>query len=661
MTIVDPAAGADRDRAVAIVGISCRLPGADSPALFWELLRTGRSAIGDAPADRWDRAVAPAARRGGFLDAVGDFDADFFGISPREAAGMDPQQRLVLELVWEALEDGRIVPASLRDGDTSMYVGTLRDDYSGLVQRQGLSEITQHTITGVNRGVIANRVSYFLGLRGASLTVDTAQSSSLVALHLAAESLRAGDAGLSIVAGVNLNLTAESAVTAERFGGLSPDGLCFTFDARANGFVRGEGGVVVVLKRLADALADGDRVHAVLRGGAVNNDGATPGLTVPGRDAQEQVIRQAYDHAGVAPERVQYVELHGTGTRVGDPIEAAALGAALGAARDPGVPLLVGSAKTNVGHLEGAAGLVGLLKVVLSIRNRELPPSLNFETPNPAIALDLLNLSVQTELAAWPRPDEPLVAGVSSFGMGGTNCHVVVTEAPAVEAAGERARPGLLPWLLSGRDEAALRAQAAALTDLTADPLDVGASLLTRSVFGYRAVVVGADRAELVSGLEALGAGLPGVVSGVAGDGRLGWVFSGQGAQRVGMGAGLAGVFPVFAEVFGEVCGRFEGLAEVIASGEGLERTGWAQPGLFAVEVALARLLESWGVRPDVVVGHSIGEVAAAHVAGVLSLSDAVRLVEARGRLMQALPEGGAMWALQASEEEVVPHLFGRV
>ncbi|MGJ6968261.1 type I polyketide synthase, partial [Streptosporangium sp. G11] len=603
MTIVYPAVGADRDRAIAIVGISCRLPGADSPARFWELLRTGTSAIGEAPADRWDRAVAPAARRGGFLDAVADFDADFFGISPREAASMDPQQRLVLEMVWEALEDGRIVPASLRDGDTSVYVGTLRDDYTGLIQRHGLSEITPHTITGVNRGVIANRVSYFLGLRGASLTVDTAQSSSLVALHLAAESLRAGDASLSIVAGVNLNLTAESAVTAERFGGLSPDGLCYTFDARANGFVRGEGGVVMVLKRLADALADGDRVHAVLRGGSVNNDGATPGLTVPGRDAQEQVIRQSYEHAGIAPETVQYVELHGTGTRVGDPIEAAALGAALGAVRDSGVPLLVGSAKTNIGHLEGAAGLVGLLKVVLSIGNRELPPSLNFETPNPDIPLDRLNLSVQTELTAWPRPDEPLVAGVSSFGMGGTNCHVVVTEPPAAAvetgagAPGERVLPELLPWLLSGRDEAALKAQAAALADFAANPatapLDIGASLLTRSVFGHRAVVVGADHAELVAGLGVLAAGLPGagVVSGVAGDGRLGWVFSGQGAQRVGMGVGLAGVFPVFAEVFGQVCGLFEGLSEVIASGEGLERTGWVQPGLFAVEVGLARLL----------------------------------------------------------------------
>ncbi|EFL30367.1 polyketide synthase [Streptomyces viridochromogenes DSM 40736] len=343
---------------IAVVGLACRLPGADGPAAFWELLG-GTSAITDVPRDRWGAGEPSAVRRGGFLDDVAGFDASFFAVSPREAAAMDPQQRLVLELVWEALEDAGILPASLRSTRTSVFVGTLRDDYTNLLYQRGTDAIGQHTMTGVNRGVIANRVSYHLGLHGPSLTVDAAQSSSLVAVHLACESLRSGESTTAIAAGVNLNLLAENTVTEQRFGALSPDGVTYTFDARANGFVPGEGGGVVLLKPLRQAVADGDRVYGVIRGSAVNNDGATDGLTVPSRAAQEEVLRTAYQRAEIAAGAVQYVELHGTGTPVGDPVEAAALGAVLGAGRPEHEPLRVGSVKTNIGHLEGAAGIAG--------------------------------------------------------------------------------------------------------------------------------------------------------------------------------------------------------------------------------------------------------------------------------------------------------------
>ena len=461
----------NEEDAIAVIGMSCLLPGARDVTAFWDLLRSGRDALTDMPAHRWEPISADPGdpvRRGGFLDSIADFDAAFFGISPREARAMDPQQRLLLELAWSALEDAGIVAADLEGSPTSVYVGTAREDYAGLVYRQGSPAITQHTNAGVHRGVIANRVSYALGLRGASLTVDTSQSSSLVAVHLACEALRSGDSALALAAGVNLNIVAETVLGAERFGGLSPDGRCYTFDARANGYARGEGAAVVVLKPLRAAIADGDRVHGVLLGSAVNNDGATSGLTVPSALAQEQVVRTAYQRAGVSPDDVQYVELHGTGTPVGDPIEAAALGASIGTLKRSGDPLAVGSVKTNIGHLEAAAGITGLVKTVLAISNRELPASLNHETPNPAIPFDELNLSVVTSHSAWPHPDRRLVAGVSSFGMGGTNCHVVVGEAPPAEPVrpdepAEVRRPDVavpLPVVVSGRSPQALRAQA---------------------------------------------------------------------------------------------------------------------------------------------------------------------------------------------------------
>ncbi|MEW1614489.1 MULTISPECIES: SDR family NAD(P)-dependent oxidoreductase [unclassified Streptomyces] len=684
---------------IAVVGVSCRLPGADGPDAFWSLLSSGSDAITPVPEGRWEAAsgaeppagTEPGMRRGGFLDSVDTFDAAFFGISPREAVAMDPQQRLVLELAWEALEDAAVRPAELRGSRTAVFVGTLRDDYAALLYQYGDRAITQHSMAGINRGVIANRVSYHLGLHGPSLTVDSAQSSSLVAVHLACESLRSGECDTAIAAGVNLNILAEGAVTEERFGGLSPDGTTYAFDARANGFVRGEGGAVVVLKPLAKAVADGDRIYGVVRGSAVNNDGATAGLTVPGQSSQERVLREAYAKAGVDPAAVQYVELHGTGTPVGDPVEAAALGAVLGAGRPAGALLRVGSAKTNVGHLEGAAGIVGLLKALLALSRRQLPASLNFASPSPRVPLAELGLDVQRELTGWPAPERELTAGVSSFGMGGTNAHVVLAEAPARrvdEPAGAPAdrAAGPVPLVVSGRSGQALRAQAGALHSLLAregapKTADVGRSLATtRTVFEHRAVVLTGpgEGAGPVDALAALagGAAAADVVTGAPAPGRLAFVFTGQGAQRTGMGLELYAAHPAFAAAFDAVVAELDPLLDrplraVIASGEGLDETGFTQPALFAVEVALYRLVESWGVVPELVAGHSIGEIAAAHVAGVLDLGDAARLVAARGRLMQELPAGGAMVAVEATEAEVLaevgeviaslPGLTGRV
>ncbi|MER5598722.1 beta-ketoacyl synthase N-terminal-like domain-containing protein, partial [Streptomyces sp. NPDC002265] len=708
-------APADSADGIAVIGLACRLPGAADPAAFWRLLSESADAITDVPLDRWDGAEVGDAdlsapgrtdiRRGGFLDRIGHFDAGFFGVSPKEAAAMDPQQRLVLELAWEALEDAHVRAGTLRSTRTGVFVGAIWDDYATLHHRSGLTAISPHTVTGLHRSIIANRVSYFLGLNGPSLTVDSGQSSSLVSVHLACESLRKGESTIALAGGVNLNIVPESTLGAAKFGGLSPDGRCFTFDARANGYVRGEGGGIVVLKPLARAFADGDPVYCVIRGSAVNNDGGGDGLTVPLQAGQEQVLRLAYERAGIDPAQVGYVELHGTGTKVGDPVEAAALGAVLGAGREPGRPLRVGSAKTNVGHLEGAAGITGLLKAALSLTHRELPASLNFETPNPAIPLNRLNLRVQTEHTSWEgQEDRPLLAGVSSFGMGGTNCHIVLAEhrasAPTAGTAGTTATAGTAGttataegaaaeagtsaaptvWPLSAKTASGLRAQAAALLAHAEAhpglaPSDVGWSLANgRTAFEHRAVVVGDDRDDALRALRELSTGGidAALTTGRTGPrGELAFLFSGQGSQRAGMGRELAAAFPVFATALDEVCAHLDPslprpLREVMFALEGteeaaeLDRTLYTQTSLFAFEVALFRLLESWGITPDVLMGHSIGELAAAHVAGVLSLADACALVAARGRLMQALPAGGAMIAVEAAEDEVRARIGGR-
>jgi acyl transferase domain-containing protein len=640
---------------IAIIGLACRLPQAPDPAAFWRLLRLGESAITTMPADRGASRAWP----GGFLDDVASFDAEFFGISPREAVAMDPQQRLMLELAWEAMEDAGIRPPSLAGTDTGVFVGAIWDDYAALLRRSelGRSDLggsAQHAMTGVHRSIIANRVSYRYDFHGPSLHVDTAQSASLVAVHLACESLRRGECALALAGGVNLILAEDSMEMAAHFGGLSPDGRCHTFDARANGFVRGEGGGAVLLKPLTAAVWDGDPVYCVILGGAVNSDGSTDSLTVPSAAAQEDVLRKAYRGAGVSPVDVQYVELHGSGTPVGDPVEAAALGAVAGSARPAGSPLPVGSVKTNIGHLEGAGGIAGLIKTALGLKHGQLPPSLNFSTPNPRIPLDRLGLRVQDRLTGWPHPDRPLLAGVSSFGMGGTNCHLVLAQAPApapepADAPFEGGTTEDVPWPLSGTSPAALAAQAGRLRrhmvgHPEADPADVGYSLgTTRSAFTHRAVIFGADAEERLGRLAAIeqGTDAAGSVQGRVTDGGLALLFGGQGSRRATMGRDLYAAHPRFAGALDEAWALLDprlggSLRELTFGGDDrLDQTPFTQAAVFALDVALFRLAESWGLAADFVLGHAVGEVAAAHVAGVLPLADACALAVAYGRLLQ--------------------------
>ncbi|WP_344535447.1 beta-ketoacyl synthase N-terminal-like domain-containing protein, partial [Streptomyces albiaxialis] len=672
---------------IAVVGLACRLPLADSPSAYWRLLRDGRDAVRPLPAGRRSGASGPTpAPRGGYLDRVDGFDAAFFHVSPHEALVMDPQQRLMLELGWEALEDAGTPADALHGTGTGVFVGALWDDYAHLLRAHGHAAHSRHAMTGLQRGIIANRLSYVLGLRGPSLTVDAAQASSLAAVHLACESLRHGECELALAGGVNLALGDASATALQHFGGLSPDDRCYTFDSRANGFVRGEGGAAVLLKPLAAAVRDGDRVHCVIEAGALNNDGATDGLTVPSARAQEAVIRLAHRRAGLTPAEVQYVELHGTGTPVGDPVEAAALGAALGTGggRPADDPLLVGSAKTNIGHLEGAAGIAGLLKTALSLAHGQLPPSLHHAAPHPDVPLTALGLRVQDTLAAWPHPGRRKVAGVSAFGMGGTNCHLVLAEAPtttATRAVGTPTLPRPLPdtpvaWPLSGRGHAALRAQAerlrahvAAHADL--DAADLAYSLTaTRTAHTHRAVVLGTDTPDLLEGLGAVASGgaAPTTVTGEVTGGGVAFLFSGQGSQRLAMGRELHATHPVFADALDEAFACLDPhlerpLRDVVFTddpGSPLDRTAYAQPALFAVEVALHRLVTSFGLRASHLMGHSVGEIAAAHVAGALSLPDACALVAARGRLMESVTAPGAMAALQATEAEAADLIAGR-
>ncbi|MEA2373135.1 MAG: hypothetical protein QOH12_3529, partial [Solirubrobacteraceae bacterium] len=666
--------------------MACRLPAAPTPDAFWRLLREGRDAISDVPSGRWETgrvsaadAATPGLLRGGFIDRVDGFDADFFGISPREASVMDPQQRLVLELSWEALEDAGIVPGDLRGSQTGAFVGANAGDYGDLLRRGGQAAASRYALTGTNRGIIANRVSYVLGLRGPSLTVDAAQASALVAVHLACESLRRGESTAALAGGVNLNLSIESAIDAARFGALSPDGLCFTFDARANGYVRGEGGGVVALKPLERAIADGNHIYCVIRGSAVNNDGGGDGLTAPDGNAQEAVLRLAHQRAGVEPADVQYVELHGSGTSLGDRVEASALGAVLGASRAPGELLPVGSAKTNVGHLEGASGIVGLIKAILCIKHREIAPSLNFREAGPEIPLGALGLRVAQTLDAWPDPGRPLLAGVSSFGMGGANCHVVVIEPPRQAEARHAVSVsspsvpvvGVLPWVLSAKSGPALRGQARHLLahvedrwDLDAG--DIGYSLaISRSRFACRAVVLGGDREQLVEGLRNLAQGAPAtnLVDGVADgtDGGVVFMFPGFGSQWDLMARELLDRSPVFAEQIAacdEALSPFLdwSVADVLRGHERapeLERTDVGAPVLFAVNVSLAALWRSCGVEPIAVVGHSHGEIAAAHVAGGLSLRDAARHVALRGQALTALSGLGAMAVVSLAPDDL--------
>ncbi|MEU7002734.1 type I polyketide synthase [Nonomuraea sp. NPDC046570] len=650
---------------IAVAGMACRFPGADDLGAFWRLLTSGGQAIAPGTGRRAGR------RPGGYLRDVERFDAEFFGISPREAAAADPQQRLLLELCWHALEDARIAPDSWSGLPVGVFVGACADEYAYLTRASGPP--TSHTMPGTGRGFLANRLSYAFGFTGPSLAVDCGPASSLAALQQAMHGLRRGEFDTAIVAGVQLNLTAEGDQVIEALGALSAGGRCHTFDERADGIVRGEGAGVLVLKPLSAVDAGRDRVYCTVLGGATNNDGTGSSLTAPSRAGQRDLLAAAYRAAGVSPQEVGYVELHGTGTALGDPVEAAALGGVLGQGRPVEAPLLVGSVKTNIGHLEGAAGVAGFIKTALSLFHRELPASLNFRRPNPAIDLAALRLRVCDQRQGWPPAGRtPLVAGVSAFGLGGTNCHVVLAEAPRPADTERRpeAEPKAVPVLVSGPSPAALRRQAAAMAGAARGGLpalaDLGlSSATTRTAFRHRGAVVAATVDELVSRLRVLADGAPGtaegVVEGVEGDGRTVFLFPGQGVQRPGMGQRLHKEFTVFARAFDAACAALEPVLGVSIKdamwGGGdsgaVDASEYAQPALFAIEVALYRLLESWNLTPDLVIGHSRGEISAAHVAGVLSLEDAATLVAQRARLIGGLPPGGAMVAIQAEEAEV--------
>nr|WP_196777918.1 type I polyketide synthase [Lentzea aerocolonigenes] len=666
------------DEPIAIVGMACRYPGdVRSPEDLWQLLLDGRDAIGDFPADRgWDLTSLysgqSATRSGGFLYDVPDFDPDFFSISPREAMVMDPQQRIVLETAWEALERAGVDPATIRGSVTGVFVGGGSGEYRPSAEETGLEWQTAQSAS-----LLSGRLAYTFGLQGPTVSIDTACSSSLVSLHLAAQALRTGECEMALAGGVCVMSTPVGFIEFSAQGALSEDGRCKAFSDNADGTGWAEGVGMLVLERLSDAVRNGHEVLAVVRGSAINSDGASNGLTAPSGPAQQRVIRQALAAAGLRPSDVDAVEAHGTGTKLGDPIEAQALLNVYG--QDRSAPLLLGAVKSNIGHTQAASGVAGVIKMVMAMRAGELPRTLHAETPSSHIDWSTGAVQLLQERTSWPAVDRARRAAVSSFGASGTNAHVIL-EAPGSgippfssvpdESAGQGAAGrsvdnfGVVPVLVSGRTPAALRDQAARLLDVDADLIDIARSAATtRASFDQRAVVLASSREELTDALAAIASDVrnPLVIRDeVARSGKLAFLFAGQGSQRLDMGRELHARFPVFAAAFDEILSHLDpSLRDVIWGDDQdtLNLTGTAQPALFAVEVALFRLAESWGLKPDFLAGHSIGEIAAAHVSGVLSLEDAAKLVTVRAKLMQALPEGGAMVAVQASEDVVLPHL----
>ncbi len=666
---------------IAIVGIGCRFPGAENVQKFWQLLLDGQDAIREIPADRWNLAEFyhddPAlpgkhyCRQGGFLDQVDQFDPEFFGITPREAAYIDPQQRLMLEVLWAALEDAALPPDQLNGTKTGVFVGASTLDYGQLLLQQP-EAIAPYTTTGLASTMLANRISYLLNFQGPSLTVDTACSSSLVAVHLACQSLRQGESTVALAGGVNLMLTPALTIGFSKLTALSAAGRCKAFDAAADGFVRSEGAGVVVLKPLSRAVADGDRIYALIRGGAINQDGRTNGLTAPNREAQEQVLRDAYRQARVPLARVSYIEAHGTGTLLGDPIEAKALGNVFSPTHRPERPIRVGSVKSNIGHTEAAAGIASLIKVALALKHKQLVPSLHFHTPNPYIPFDQLPIQVQAEQHDWHDWSEQTIAGVSSFGFGGSNAHMVLQAPPVLTPTVAAADQSHL-LTLSATSGAALRALAKAYLPVLQKVPDqeLGAVCHTantgRTHFNYRLAVSGQGQEHLYNALSAfiesrpnpsLQTALPvtGEAPGVV------WLFTGQGSQYPRMGWDLYQTQPVFRAALHRCDDILRSyldlpLLQVLypesPQDQRLHQTVYTQPALFALEYALAELWQSWGLRPAAVMGHSVGEYVAACVAAVFSLEDGLKLIAQRGKLMQSLPNTGAMAAILTDPETV--------
>jgi malonyl CoA-acyl carrier protein transacylase len=696
---------------IAIIGMGCRFPGAKDPEAFWQLLCEGRVAISEVPIDRWDVDAfydpnlesdnKMNTRWGGFLEDVDKFDPSFFGISSGEASAMDPQQRLLLEVSWEALENAGLAPDKLAGSQTGVFVGVFTCDYYKL-----LLNPPQRAGTGIFNSIVANRLSYFLDLRGPSMTVDTACSSSLVAVHMACQSLRTKESNLALVGGVNIILSPEWTIAFSQAGMMASDGLCKTFDAAADGYVRGEGCGMVVLKRLSDALKEGDRILTVLRGSAVNQDGRSVGLTAPNGLAQQALIRQALENAGVSPRSIDYVEPHGTGTPLGDATEVQSLAAVLREGRSTDQQCALGTAKTNIGHLEGAAGIAGLIKAVLSLQHGEIPPHPHLTEINPDIALEKTPFVIPTKQRPWFPKVKPRFAGVSSFGIGGTNAHVVLEAAPdnlglpildfGLGSAGEKSesqesneslnnvkskiqnpksidRP-LHLLTLSARTDKALKQLADRYeSHLAANPdqllPDICFTANTgRSHFDHRLAIVAeeADTLRQQLGNFTSRKETDGTLAGKVGDRKrpkIAFLFTGQGSQYIGMGRQLYDTQPTFREALNR-CDELlrpnlsQSLLSILYPESGqsyvLDDTAYAQPALFALEYALFQLWQSWGIEPDAVMGHSVGEYVAACIAGVFSLEDGLRLIAERGRLMGSLPSEGAMAAVFAEEALVL-------